>query len=260
MNRVTLTRGWPFFSRTGAKRTEHIDAIMDGAQGNAPGLMVGGNKLSCVNGTIINVSPIHCLTLGTATYSKLSGLAYTPAGLSNNVWYYLYASDVGGVLTFSHDTTVPDTGQYFKNGATTHRYLGAFRRGASAIYPFTKIDGRYSYARQTGTQSFLAEGGIVSATDHSVDLSGLVPPHASLLTVEWQVQVNGGGQVTAELRQQSGSGTEKHLIISSGANLDLTTLIIPDMLATGTPQVVVKATNGGGATGTMSVFVNGWVE
>lgn len=158
----------------------------------------------------VNIGAIGAVVLaGASSGYKVFSAAATTIGaskisggspLANDVWYYVYAYDNAGTLDYEISTTALNSSRRTKSGDPTRRYLGCFRTtSAGAPIPVRASRGKYVYRR-----SGLASGDFVakSGTDTSwtpVDLSGFIPPHARLASVEL-VAASGGTLGSAKLR------------------------------------------------------------
>lgn len=136
-------------------------------------------SLRSVNGTDIVIGAVPMI-VGTEGGSwkalAYAGSTYTPAGLANNTWYYLYAKITAGSVVISHSTTAPDSYLRTMNGNTDYVFLGSFRTdGSGVIYPFFSRDGETMYAASVAILAFSSAPPTV-ATD--VSLAGGVPPYS----------------------------------------------------------------------------------
>lgn len=100
-------------------------------------MYISGLGLEYVSTTQIRVKSGACYIPATASIvQKTTDTTLTPTGLVANTWYYIYGTNVGGVLAFDNaSTTAPAA--YFgtakqKSGDSTRRFIGAFRTNASS--------------------------------------------------------------------------------------------------------------------------------
>ena len=129
---------------------------------------------------------------GTASGADISG-----GTLSSNTWYYLYAYDNSGSVSYEISATSPSSARVFKTGDVTRRYLGCFRtNGSGAPIPMRAHGGRFTFrlsAVGTDTQALSTTSAAPSATD--VALSSFVPPHTRAARVQATVTSSGGATV-----------------------------------------------------------------
>ena len=135
-------------------------------------------SLRSVNGAdiVIGAVPMIVGTEG-SNWKALAyaGSTYSPAGLANSTWYYLYARIATGSIAISHSTTAPDSYLRTMNGNTDYVYLGAFVTNSSAeIQPFFGRDGKITYGYPIAIVT--ATPAPSSYTDAS--LLAAIPPHA----------------------------------------------------------------------------------
>lgn len=135
-------------------------------------------SLSSTNGTSITIGDMAAVmgteggTWKTLAYATSS---YSPAGLANSTWYYLYARITGGSVAISHSTTAPSSTLRNMNGNTDYAYLGAFRTdGSGVIIPFWSRQGRVDYAVRINV---LNVGANVTNSYTDLSLSTAIPPH-----------------------------------------------------------------------------------
>ena len=135
-------------------------------------------SLRSVNGADIVIGSVPMI-VGTegGNWKALAytGGTYSPAGLANSTWYYLYARIATGSIAISHSTTAPDSYLRTMNGNTDYVYLGAFvTDGAAAIRPFYGRNGETTY----GDPVSIVTASPAPAVYTDVALTAGIPPHA----------------------------------------------------------------------------------
>lgn len=108
-------------------------------------------------------------------------ITLTPAGLVGSTWYYVYATQTAGSLTFRVSTTPPDQFLIGENGDLEKRYLLCFYTDAfTAINRFRVSRGRYVWDNPispgiTGNNTF--------PTNYNLATAGWCPPHVKLVSL-----------------------------------------------------------------------------
>jgi hypothetical protein len=98
-----------------------------------------------------------------------------------NMWYYVYGSDVSGVLTAVISTDPPDETLKYRNSSSDQAFLTAFKTDASAdVRPFSHYEGTYSYHGEVSVIARSDPGTLTWATALLPD----VPPFARQALVE----------------------------------------------------------------------------
>lgn len=126
-------------------------------------------------------TPIYATYTAAETVLDLTDVDSSPANLSNNTWYYVYAFCNGTATTaFYISTTAPEASLTWRTGAEgVDRYVGCFRtNGSGAPLAMRMHRGRYTYR-----MSSIGFGGYLSKTVTSTswtayDFSTGLPPHA----------------------------------------------------------------------------------
>lgn len=206
-------------------------------KGALNGLLLGTRLLYSDSGgaaTDVFVGPIATLVLGTKVLASAAALEVpTPGGgLAAETWYYVYAYDSSGTLAVEASTTAPEASLTFKDGGTTHRYLGCFRTSTgSVVLPFRSVNGRFTYRASADNaaelQALLATSAAGAATDVILARGGisgkeLIPAHTRMARVQSSLSPS-GGEATAvyltkgdsalgsTIRQEHQDGTQAQL-------------------------------------------------
>lgn len=139
------------------------------------------------------VAPASDTTAGAA---QIEG---APGSLSNSTWYYVYATRSGTSLELELSTTAPDASLAWKSGIATytHRYLGCFRTNAWGVPLGLRRDG-HGHSLYRARQQILSGGTATTATAVYVRPDGtteepLIPPHARLASLRWELQIGTAG-------------------------------------------------------------------
>ena len=116
-----------------------VQAIRIGYRNQRPSIRIVGTAI--LIGTFAGYFPTYGAILASA------GTSYTLGGLANNTWYYIYATQVAGVITtFTTSTTVPDATLQHMTGDVDSIYLCCFRPdGAATPNAVRSVGGRYLY-------------------------------------------------------------------------------------------------------------------
>jgi hypothetical protein len=243
-----------------ANRTKYLNDQL------ANGHLVGGSRLDSSNGTTVNLSAIKALIIAGKLYSA-AAQALTVSILEGggafgfNAWHYLYGYVSGGALAFQISTTVPGADLIWKNGVTTHRYLGAFRTGsAGAILPFRAERGEYTWRPSAyGSNFTLAKNAGAATTFADLQLTAavegglLLPPHARQARVRVRFKNGSGGLNAFYLRTKGDSGDQNYNLAADGVIFD--TL---DVEADANGYLEYKLTSG--SSSTLDAWVNSWRE
>lgn len=160
-------------------------ALLDGV--TALRLAVYGNaprpSFYSTNTTQVVVSGMPSIFLTEAgawtARAPIAGATFSVADLegggafSINTWYYMYYYLNAGTVTKAISTTAPDTTLRYKNGTTTHVYVGAIRvNNLGEILPVHATRGSYRYiGGELVAGSTLSGAGV---TD--IALGAVVPP------------------------------------------------------------------------------------
>ena len=221
-------------------------------------------SLSSTDGTSITIGDMAAVmgteggTWKTLAYATSS---YSPAGLANSTWYYLYARITGGSVAISHSTTAPSSTLRNMNGNTDYAYLGAFRTdGSGVIIPFYSRDGKVRY---TGGVGALNIGAGVTNVYTDLSLSVGVPPHVRIVTL----YVIGN--------PDSGAGTDSFHVLTKGVTafgyttapcyslyMDIAAAVKGDefnVVTNRNQQIQYKFQTGGG-TSALLIFIKGYQE
>lgn len=121
---------------------------------------ISGLKVEYVSATQIRVTSGSCYFPATnRIISKSTNSTITPSGLVADQWYYVYAIDTAGSISFEVVTTQPAI--YYgiakqKSGDSSRRYVGGFRTFVSSadIMPTRTVNDLVMYTNTTGAWNF----------------------------------------------------------------------------------------------------------
>ena len=145
--------------------------------------------------------------------------------LSTDLWYYVYAYNDSGVITYEVSQTAPDAYNRFKSGDTTRLYVGFFRTFTDStvkIVAFRSHNGRYLYRISQNfsaglqTQLALITNGVAGA---AADVNGTkaFPPHCRLGIVRFTVErVSGTTGESTSLYTKSDTTVPQYLLSLPG--------------------------------------------
>jgi hypothetical protein len=209
-----------------ANRTRFLkDNKVDLTSGNY--LWKGGlpPSLRWISNTQIEVGACAGLIVnGVSHDSGLGATTLTPT-IASSTWYYVYAYDSSGTLTYEVTINAPDATLTHESTDATRRYIGCFRTDDTAhVLPFRMHNRRYIYrwsARTDNTfwQSLTAgasTGGTAIFLLDGVSATSLLPPHARIAIVQLQTSNGSGGIATASLTTNGDSGTGFQTVSDAG--------------------------------------------
>jgi hypothetical protein len=252
----------------------YLNDIQDRALGIAqmPGLLRGAAQIRSENGADILISRIRAVAFGNETVlSNASEATFTPGGLSTNTWYYIYAYNNAGAIAFEAVTTVPDADLVYKSTSSDHVYIGCFRThtdGTTKIMPFCADKGVYYWRHSKfGVDTILVLSAGTATSDTAVNLSAGAPPHAKLVALVGNLSNSGTTTVntSAVLRTYGDTGAQPSVQVSrlgsAGAGgVGMEESWIETALNSGNPSIYYRIINGGGATGELNLWVQGFRE
>jgi hypothetical protein len=141
------------------------------------------------------LSPIAALLLDGRLYrtpaaTTIDGRAAEAPGWTGGgvavAWWYLYAFAAGDALGFLFSQTPPDDARVFRQGGTTHRYLGcAYSAARDHVAGFAAERGSYLLATPV---PIVSAARAPAPTRASLAGPGLLPPHARRARLGARVQ------------------------------------------------------------------------
>lgn len=215
MQRVTT------YSALAEVHASDLNAIQDDA---APasgvwGLALGGFDTYCLDGAAIAIRAVASLTMGaTGLVGVASTVAITPSGLAtltNNAWWYVYATVSAGAIAYEVSATAPDATGIFKTGDTSRRYVTCFHTYSSAttIRCFNRTpNGRYVYrfTAMNSTEGSFTNGALCALQDTTTSASGtadltqLVTPAAKIVLLRASLKFGDGTHLGAMTLRPTG--------------------------------------------------------
>lgn len=111
-------------------------------------MYINGLDVEWISATSIRVKSGGCYLPATnRIVTKSTDTTINPTGLAADTWYYVYAIDTAGALSFEYNTTIPvvymGTAKQ-KSGDSSRRYVGGFKTmvGSTNIMAFRRDRGR----------------------------------------------------------------------------------------------------------------------
>lgn len=193
----------------------------------------GGFKVSLVatSDTVMTIQPLGAIVVQTGGIWKaiehsvattIDPLALAGGAFAASTRYYVYASIVAGVLTFSVSTTAPDAGRRYKTGDVQYQFITTFCTTAfSVLIPYSQVDSTYLYAG--AIDGLLTAGNATVSTN--VPLNYLIPSGARIAKVVADTNITAAGRV-ARLIAPTIGGTVA-TIIDNGVTANQTQADLP---------------------------------
>jgi hypothetical protein len=188
---------------------------------------------SCDDGLNIDINPQAAVR---SSSGVLSGTVGSPIDIAAvlgsapvaDTWYYVYGSDVLGVLTPVISTDPPDSAIKYRSGNADHVFLTLFRTdGAADVRPFTHYDGTYVY-----NDGFNVLSGGTATINTTIPLPD-VPPLASIAILN--ALVTNTSTTVSPVFQVKKPGASDGYAVVAGLSPDGTTQILAPYALSDTP-------------------------
>jgi hypothetical protein len=151
---------------------------------------ITGLRVEYVSATQYRVTSGQCYIPAAGAVSELAANSTRTPSIGANTWYYVYAINVGGNLSFEESTTVPivyrGTAKQ-KTGDASRRLVGAFKtNGSSQIMKSIKVGDKVQWLENVYALPLWVAGGthatntFAATTETAIDLSGAMPAHSQL--------------------------------------------------------------------------------
>lgn len=166
---------------------------------------ISGLTVEWISTTSVRVTSGSCYVPATSRIvSKSTDTTINLTGLSASTWYYLYAIDTAGSLSFEYVTTVPVI--YYgtakqKSGDSSRRYIGSFRTDASSnVIRFQRQAGLIHWIADTSVSPYRIVNGSAATAITTITLGSaglnIVP---ALCFRVWAAQLYTGAGSSAKI-------------------------------------------------------------